>query len=64
MVYAAGMGWRSEKAYEDAEREEWRRFLAAQPPLRRLYIRSRRVVMFGLLLAGLVVLPILLLAIN
>jgi hypothetical protein len=36
------MGWRTAKVYQEAERAEWRRFMAEQPPLRRLYIRAYR----------------------
>ena len=58
------MGWRTQNAYEEEEREEWRRFLASQSPWRRAYIRFIRLTAFALLLAGLVVLPILLLVMD
>ncbi|RJG46448.1 hypothetical protein [Mesorhizobium sp. DCY119] len=32
------MGWRADLAYDKAEREEWRRFMRAQPVWRRLNI--------------------------
>lgn len=36
------MGWRAQHAYDEAQREDWRRFMAAQPLRRRLAIRVWR----------------------
>jgi len=36
------MGWRAQNAYDEAQREDWRRFMAAQPLRRRLAIRARQ----------------------
>lgn len=38
------MGWRADRAYQEAERAEWRRFMAEQTPGRRLIIRVRQAV--------------------
>lgn len=35
------MGWRAQHAYDEAQREDWRRFMAAQPLRRRIAIRAR-----------------------
>lgn len=39
------MGWRAQHAYDEAQREDWRRFMAAQPLRRRLIIRGWQVLM-------------------
>ncbi|SFU22321.1 hypothetical protein SAMN05518861_13434 [Mesorhizobium sp. YR577] len=41
------MGWRSNLAYERAEREEWRCFIAAQPLWRRINIYVWQLLFFA-----------------
>lgn len=41
------MGWRADVAYEKEEAEEWRRFMAAQPLWRRVYIRAWQCLVVG-----------------
>lgn len=36
----AAVGWRAQHAYDEAQREDWRRFMAAQPLRRRITIRA------------------------
>lgn len=50
------MGWRAQKAYDEAGREDWRRFMAAQPLRRRLAIRAR-LLLFAAAIAAIVVAP-------
>jgi hypothetical protein len=45
------MGWRAQHAYDEDQREEWRRFMAAQPLRRRIYIRARQSLFIGAIAA-------------
>lgn len=54
----AFMGYRTGNAYDQAQREEWRRFMAAQPPLRRLYIRAWNWLIALALINALIIMPL------
>lgn len=53
------MGWRAQHAYDEAQREDWQRFLAAQPSRRRFVIFAwqglRAVAVVAILIAALAV---------
>lgn len=44
------MGYRTRNAYDQEEREEWRRFLASQSPWQRARIRTRAAIPAALIL--------------